>query len=209
MMNEQIPGFGGAIQRHVDQPRLTIGWRPHRGVLPSGLQSLGLGAAPVYSHADKAWYSKPSTEVLRYGFGAPLDDAATAVMSYFASNPCTSAAVSAVSDFQAQYNAAGASPQLTVDGKYGVLTQSALQTYLNGVGAGTAPVSCYDASGNYTGPGASGGGGGGSTPPIVIVPPSSSPSTTDYKPYLIGAGVVSAGLVGYALYRHGKKRRRY
>jgi hypothetical protein len=206
--NEQIPGFGGTAVMVHRQPAIT--WRPHRGTLPAGLQSFGLGATPVYSHADRAWYAKPSSDVLRYGFGAPLDDAASAVMSYFSSNPCTSASVQQVSDFQTQYNAARATPPLAVDGKYGVLTQSALQTYLNGVGAGTAPAACYDASGNYIGPGSGGGGGGGSTPPIVIVPPSSSSSgTTNYTPWLIGAGVVSAGLVGYAVYKKKKHGRRH
>jgi hypothetical protein len=205
-MNEQIPGLGGSIvpvSRQQPQPN----WRPHRGQLPAGLQSLGLGAVPVYSHADRAWYAKPSSDVLRFGFGAPLDDAANAVLAYFASNPCTSAAVSAVSDFQTQFNASGGSPTLSVDGKYGIHSQAALQGYLTAAGAGTAPAACYDASGNYIGPGAGGGGGGGGGGTVVVVPPSST-SAVDYKSYLIGAGVVSAGVVGYALYKSSKKRHR-
>lgn len=78
----------------------------------------------------------------------PLDSAAQALLSDLNSSGCQQTAQTDVSDFQAQWNAAGSSPQLSVDGLYGNDTAAALQSWVSqdqasqNTGVTTAPAGC-------------------------------------------------------------------
>lgn len=148
------------------------------------------------------------------GVGASQDDltaAAQAVVTYFASNPCTQASIPVVQTFQLTYNASGMPGQLTVDGQYGGNSERAVQNALNmapAAGGGgpvqAAPTNCF----------------GMSVPDIPAVDPPTSggaattttttttPSATSGGP---SSGVVAlavaavVGGVGYAVYRARKR----
>jgi hypothetical protein len=91
--------------------------------------------------------------------------------------------------------------QLTVDGQYGQNTTDALSAAL---GSGfSVPGPC---TGNYINPP---GGGQPSPPPPNPNPPAPTPaaSGSNYTvPILVGAGVVAAGLVGWAVFHKPKKK---
>jgi hypothetical protein len=181
--------------------KTTRAWTYHHGRLPQ----LGLGAAPVYNHADNAWYALHNGQsVIRYGLGAPVDDAAQAMLSY----TCSPGASTVVSNFQSAYNAANTAGTLAVDGKYGIATQTALQATLDAAGAGIAPAPCYDASGAYTGPGAGNTSTSTSTTTTSTSSSSSITSSPYLKPVLIGAAAIAVGLVGYELFSHRKGKHR-
>jgi len=78
--------------------------------------------------------------------GAAGDTATTgaAVVAYFQSNACTQSSIPAVVDFQNAWNAENPDDQLVVDGKYGPLTQGALQ---NVMGATPVPANCFGGQG--------------------------------------------------------------
>lgn len=139
------------------------------------------------------------------GGGSPIQPSSTlanlaqGVVSYFQSNPCTQTSVSAVSQFQTQYNQEG-SVALKVDGKYGPYTQDAVQRVLDASGGGSAPGNCFP----------SGGGGGPSKP----IPQPNGPgggtnvnilnggSLPAWVPWAIGLVAVAAG-VGLLAYTRG------
>ena len=84
-------------------------WTEHQGQLPGALATVGLGAEPVYSHADRSWYLRQDVgvgayRVLRYGLGAlddaPLQTNAGALLAYLQANGCTQAVFAECSTFQ-------------------------------------------------------------------------------------------------------------
>lgn len=178
----------------------------------------GLGAIPR-KHRDGRWYaaSPDGKRMFRFhpqrvgvgaidttqGAGAQAYTAATLVVTYFASNPCTQSSIQQVSDFQTAYNAAGGAGQLTVDGQYGGNTQAALQEVLSSTaGAATAPQNCF----NMVVP---------SVPALDPVTPQGTIDTTqiqtafDWTPWLIGGGVAATlGVIGYAVWAKRHHRRR-
>jgi hypothetical protein len=185
-------------------------WVEYRAPLSRSLRAIGFGAEPVFSHADRAWFMRRGNQIFRYGLGAPVDDAALAISSYFSSNPCSSGSIQVVTDFQNQYNATNPGSPLDVDGKYGVSTQAAVQATFDAAGAGVAPAACFDASGNYIGASSSGGGGGTTTPVATTSSTSSFFTTYPYaKPILIGTAALATGFVGYkVLSKHKRKHHR-
>ena len=202
--------------------QLARRWVEHQQPVSSALQTaLGLGAEPVYSHEHRAYFLKQGTRLLRCGFGDALSDAATGLINYFASNPCSPNAVTAVSTFQSAYNAIyTSSTALTVDGKYGQLTQQALTQYLNdqaNSGApqatGTAPDPCFDANGNYIGPVPAGSSNSGGSSSTTTNTNSGNTTITSFfasnpwlTPTLVAVGAVGAGYIGYKmLHRKGSR----
>jgi|SRR5215469_1574250 len=138
------------------------------------------------------------------GGGSPTQPSSTlvslaqSVVNYFQSNPCSQSAVSAVTQFQQQYNQEG-SVNLTVDGKYGPYTQQALQNVLNASGGGSAPANCFPGGGGPTRPPSPtptpGGGPGGSNVNIL-----NTQGLPAWVPWAIGLVAVAAGvgLLAYA-----------
>jgi len=84
----------------------------------------------------------------------PLGSAAQALVTSLQSG-CSQSYSDAVSQFQGQWNAAGSSPSLTVDGLYGADTASALTSFVQNNGlSGTVPAGCVataQSSGTSTG----------------------------------------------------------
>jgi len=184
-------------------------WVAYRQPLPRSLQEIGLGREPVFSQADNAWYARQGNQVFRYGLGAPVDDAAQAMLSY----QCAPGASGIVRNFQAAYNSAN-NASLTIDGLYGQQTQQALQATLDQAGAGVAPPACYDASGNYIGPGGSSGSSGGGDTSSAGGGDTSSSSMSSFfttypyaKPILIGTAAIATGFIGYKLLSKHKRGR--
>jgi hypothetical protein len=148
----------------------------------------------------------------------PLDAAASALGSALQGGATTSTMNGICSAFQSAYNAAGGSPAIQVDDYYGPCTQAALQAYYNAAVSGgsgaaqQAPASAFGGTcnnGTYVAPTP---GGTSPTDQGPAVPPPglftgllSNPYAT---PILIGAGVVTAGAIGYAVWKHHKKTRR-
>lgn len=145
------------------------------------------------------------------GFGALSDAgvqaAAGALLSDLQSSGCTQGVDPTVLAFQQAYIAAGGSlpndsdGSTGADGLYGANTQNALQAVLN---AGpnqppqAAPAGCVGVA-------PASGGGGGTTPAVVPATTASSSSGMSSTTWLlIGAGVLGAGIIGYAVYK--KKR---
>lgn len=172
----------------------------HRGINPRVLQHHGVGAEGLGDLSNSP----------------ALDAAASALGDALQTNGATTSTMGGVcSAFQSAYNAAGGSPQIQVDDYYGPCTQAALQAYYNAAVSGgsgpaqQAPASAFGGTcnnGTYTAPAGGGGGGGGGS---AVTPAGGSTTTNPYtKPILIGAGVVAAGLVGYALWKnkHHMKR---
>lgn len=130
-----------------------------------------------------------------------LQNDAIALLDDLSSNGCSTSADASVSTFQTAYNAAGGSPALSVDGLYGNDTSAALQAVINGNSGNsglankTAPAGCV---------------GAGTSTPTVTGGVASSTGTMNYTPWLIGAGVVGAGVIAYAVHRRhsGKGLRR-
>jgi hypothetical protein len=126
--------------------------------------------------------------------------ASNALVSYLQTNGCSQSSISQVVAFQTQYNAEG-SQQLPTDGKYGALTQGALQRVMTASGGGTAPQNCFQSGGG------SGGGGGGGTPPTTV-----TPIQAGVFPWgtaaLITSAVVAAGYIAYES-KHGKHLMRH
>jgi hypothetical protein len=93
------------------------------------------------------------------GLGASLTDpdlqaAASALMDYLQTNGCTQNSFAECMAFQAAANAAGFTPPIKVDGKYGPCTQVALQAVIdagwdatgNSGPSQSAPTSCFPGS---------------------------------------------------------------
>jgi hypothetical protein len=126
---------------------------------------------------------------------ASLQSAAQALLTHLQASGCQQTADSVVSAFQTAYNTAGAGTALTVDGLYGAGTAAALQAVLSAGSGGTAPAGCVATA--------------SSTAPSTAITPASggltgAPMTTGTT-LLIGAGVLSVGLISYALYRRHQR----
>lgn len=158
------------------------------------------------------------------GFGDAASDAATAMNNALLAHGYKQADMGLYQAFQS-------SQGLVDDGYPGTNTMTALKDVLFQNGSvEIAPVTVYPwlSQANYGqypwdginaptmaewDPGSSGGGGGGTvvTPTVVVpgtVPASSSTGMSqNAKLALIGAGLLGAGIIGYALYRRNKKVR--
>jgi LPXTG-motif cell wall-anchored protein len=177
---------------------------------------LQIFANGIYNNFVNGAFSATALAGVPAGMGALSDDAAQSaagnLMTELQSAGCQPGFSQAVQDFQSAYVSAGgqlpndSNGASGIDGLYGANTQAALQAVLD---AGpnqpgqTAPVGCVG----------TGGGGGGTIAPTQI--PSQTitgtvPSTGmshNAKMALIAAGLVGAGIIGYAIYRKQKKVR--
>lgn len=153
------------------------------------------------------------------GLGALSDSgvqsAAGDLMAELTSAGCTPGFSATVQAFQNAFiNAGGNLPNDSdgstgADGLYGAHTQAALQSVLD-AGPNNPPQA---APPGCVGPASGGGGSGTLVTPEVVVPgtvpsaPSTAASSSNAKWILIGAGVLGAGIIGYALYKKNKKVR--
>ncbi len=134
----------------------------------------------------------------RVGLGGPETDSAVqlayqALVS--ASTLCDPTACLAVASFQTTWNAAGGS--LAVSGVYEATTAAAAAQVATALGGSTPPPAC-------TAPYASCTGAPLATPSVTPLAP--APSRPNYTaPILIGAGVVGAGIVAWALVKRGRR----
>ena len=131
-----------------------------------------------------------------FGLGDPLSDASaqasasSLVTALQAGCAAFTSANPSVTAFQQDFNAAGGSPTLAVDGLYGPATQAALASIL-----GSAPVACVVAAGTSS----------GGTSSLATTTASQSLSTEQMV--LIGAGVMLVGgAIWYRAQQHKGKR---
>lgn len=149
-----------------------------------------------------AWM--PYRSRARVGLGGPETNSAVQ-LAYAAlgtaTTLCDPSACLVVSSFQTAWNAAGGS--LAVSGIYETTTQAAaaqVATALGGSGGPTAPPACTAPYANCASvPSAT------PTPPAPTAP-AAAPAADYTAPILIGAGVVGAGIVAWALYRRRQRR---
>lgn len=130
--------------------------------------------------------------------------AASTLVAYFSTHACSQNAIPQCSAFQTAYNASAIGASVTVDGKYGPLTQAALQLVLDfthgGAGAGgQAPANCFTghpAPAPSTNPPAGGGPSAAPTSAPTTVQTAAMSSTTKVA---IALGVVATvGALGWA-----------
>lgn len=118
-----------------------------------------------------------------------LTSAAQSLVQWLQANGCTTSSVSAVVAFQTAYNAEG-SQQIATDGKYGPITQGALQRVLSASGGGTAPQNCF---------------GGGPAPSPSPSPTPTPSSNTTGLPWgtiaVAGAAVAGVAAIAYAVHK--------
>lgn len=198
---------------------------------PTLLERFGLGAEPIWSEGDRAWYAKSGdTWMTHPGLGVglagtadtALQGAAVDAANAIAADPnyCSNVGVngssvnSSVHAFKVAWNANVQSGGdmtnsgvgiLPYNGQFDQQTVNAMVAAIGDLGIGPGvPAPC--AGGGGGGGVVPGGGGGGGVTPAPSGGPSASTSTDYTKPILVGAGVLSAGLVGWALYRRYKRR---
>lgn len=214
-------------------------WQTHHGQLPASLHSaLGLGAEPVFSHSDQAWYQKSGTSVVRWsptkmqmirrsaaqipgGLGddpqSPDAPSATGDANLLAAanalngtgNPCDVAASgSVVKAFQTAWNAAGAS------GSDSRATGNTL-TVDGFYGPSTESAVAVAIGGSTNKPGGctsyTNAGGASPSPQPTITPPSGTATSTAKSwlvPALIAGAAGSLGLIGWAAYKKNHHKRR-
>jgi hypothetical protein len=205
---------------------MTLEWQSYDGPAPRAL--VGLGAEPkAHGHtwwmqvegddgALKTLIASPEQTVLtrglgwvrsnRIGLGDAAGDAASAVVSYFATNPCSPVAIPVVQSFQSAYNASLSPTQanyqqmlLTVNGLFDSFTQSALATTLAANGKTTTPpTACFDTSGKYIGPAPL------ATTNNTIV--STTNTTLGMPTWLVWAlGLAAVGTIGVVLFDFANK----
>jgi hypothetical protein len=144
--------------------------------------------------------------VPRRGLGAlntadpTLETATNALLTELNTNGCQQKVVQPVSDFQTAWNNAGGAPTINADGFYGATTAAALQSAIDSgvqaVQVGPVVAGCVQPKPTTTSGGTT---VVNNTPSPADVTVDTSGSATDVIPLAI-AGVVGAGLIGWALY---------
>jgi hypothetical protein len=138
----------------------------------------------------------------------PIEQTAADLIGWLSVNGCTKNSIQQVVDFQNAWNDSGRAP-LVVDGIYASLTRTALQSVMD---AGMAPADCFQPlpqpaphppAVNPVAPPVA------PTPPTpapVVVVPAPPSSSSSVWPYVIGAGVATAGVFGYLYWKKNRRR---
>jgi hypothetical protein len=132
---------------------------------------------------------------------ASIGPSADALATRVNTGGCTTAPFQECQDFQNNWNAAGGTPALPVDGIYGTNTSSALNdALLNTSSSQATPQPCVTATTPTPAPSTT------TTTTTTTPAPAATTSTKNWTPWIIG-GVVAAGALG-GLYMYKKKHGR-